>query len=77
MPYVNEIKDYLTGLTEVLRNLDVAQLNTFLTLLDQAREEGRQIFIFGNGGSGANASHITGDLVKGASYGKEKRFKVL
>lgn len=77
MAYVKEIQDYLTGLSEVLRKLDVAQLNTFLTLLDTAREEGRQIFIFGNGGSGANASHITGDLVKGASYGKEKRFKAL
>jgi D-sedoheptulose 7-phosphate isomerase len=77
MSYAPEIKNYLTGLVDVLQNLDVAQLDTFLQLLDSAREENRQIFIFGNGGSGANASHITGDLVKGASYGKEKRFKVL
>lgn len=77
MSYASEITGYLDGLVKVLQNLDVAQLDTFLQLLGSARDEGRQIFIFGNGGSGANASHITGDLVKGASYGKEKRFKVL
>ena len=77
MSYKTEINDYLTGLVNVLQKLEVAQLDSFLQLLDSAREVGRQIFIFGNGGSGANASHITGDLMKGASYGKEKRFKAL
>jgi D-sedoheptulose 7-phosphate isomerase len=77
MSYATEIKEYLSELASVLQKLDVTQLDGFLQLLDSAREDGRQIFIFGNGGSGANASHITGDLVKGASYGKEKRFKVL
>lgn len=77
MSYALAIKDYLTGLVDVLQKLDVTQLDTFLQLLDSAREDGRQIFIFGNGGSGANASHITGDLMKGASYGKEKRFRAL
>ncbi len=77
MSYAPQIKDYINGLMDVLKNLNVAQLDRFLQILDSARAEGRQIFIFGNGGSGANASHITGDLVKGASYGKEKRFRVL
>jgi len=77
MSYATEINEYLSGLVNVLQKLDVAQVDKFLQLLDSAREDGRQIFIFGNGGSGANASHITGDLMKGASYGKEKRFKAL
>ena len=34
-------------------------------------------FVFGNGGSAANASHICGDLIKGVSYGLEKRFKII
>jgi D-sedoheptulose 7-phosphate isomerase len=33
------------------------------------------MYIFGNGGSAANASHIAGDFLKGISYGMEKRFK--
>jgi D-sedoheptulose 7-phosphate isomerase len=31
----------------------------------------------GNGGSGASASHAAGDFIKGASYGLEKRFKMI
>ena len=31
----------------------------------------------GNGGSGASASHAAGDLNKGVSYGREKRFRVI
>ena len=37
----------------------------------------KMIFIFGNGGSGATASHFAGDFNKGISYGLKKRFKVL
>lgn len=77
MAYVEAIDNYLAGLSRVLAELDRKQISDFLALLDRAREQGRQIFLFGNGGSGANASHITGDLVKGASYKKDKRFKVL
>ena len=31
----------------------------------------------GNGGSGASASHAAGDFLKGASYGLEKRFRMI
>ena len=31
----------------------------------------------GNGGSGASASHAAGDFLKGASYGLDKRFKMI
>lgn len=31
----------------------------------------------GNGGSGSNASHFVGDLNKGFSYGREKRFRAI
>ena len=35
------------------------------------------MFIMGNGGSGSSASHAAGDLNKGVSYGREKRFRVM
>jgi D-sedoheptulose 7-phosphate isomerase len=41
-----------------------------------AYENQRSIFIMGNGGSGATASHFACDINKGASSGLEKRFKV-
>jgi D-sedoheptulose 7-phosphate isomerase len=42
-----------------------------------ALEEDRQIFVFGNGGSAANASHFATDLGKGSSDKLGKRFRVL
>ena len=45
--------------------------------LRQAHREDRQIFVFGNGGSAANASHFATDLGKGASDKLGKRFRVL
>jgi D-sedoheptulose 7-phosphate isomerase len=49
-------------------------------LIEQTRavlKEDRQIFVFGNGGSAANASHFATDLGKGASDKLGKRFRVL
>ncbi len=43
----------------------------------QALKEDRQIFVFGNGGSAANASHFATDLGKGSSDKLGKRFRVL
>jgi D-sedoheptulose 7-phosphate isomerase len=42
-----------------------------------ALQENRQIFVFGNGGSAANASHFATDLGKGASDKMGRRFRVL
>jgi D-sedoheptulose 7-phosphate isomerase len=42
-----------------------------------ALKENRQIFVFGNGGSAANASHLATDLGKLASDKFGKRFRVL
>jgi len=39
--------------------------------------EDRQLFVFGNGGSAANASHFATDLGKGASDKLGKRFRIL
>ncbi len=63
----------LAALEKISEN-DVAQL---IELLFAAREAGRQIFLCGNGGSAATASHFANDLGKGASWGHDKRFRVL
>jgi D-sedoheptulose 7-phosphate isomerase len=49
-------------------------------LIQQLREvllAGRSVYVFGNGGSAANASHFATDLGKGASDKLNKRFRVL
>jgi len=45
--------------------------------LRQAHAENKQVFVFGNGGSAANASHFATDLGKGSSDKLGKRFRVL
>lgn len=68
--------DYFDRLKNTIDNLDIAKLEETVDLIIKARENGNTMFIFGNGGSAANASHIAGDFLKGISYGLEKRFRV-
>lgn len=66
--FSNEISLYLSRLQNTVSKLDKNEINTFINQLIQARDEGRQIFIMGNGGSAATASHFCCDFNKGCSY---------
>ena len=68
---------YLSGLSELFEHLDREAFGNLVTLLDQTRENQASIYIFGNGGSAATASHFVCDLNKGASYGRKKKFNVV
>ena len=60
--------------------LDSIPVETVARLVEtfrQALKEDRQIFIFGNGGSAANASHFATDLGKGSSDKLGRRFRCL
>ncbi|MEP1033776.1 SIS domain-containing protein [Ekhidna sp.] len=70
-------KQYSTNVKNVLDKIDYNDLLTIEQLLIGARDKGNKIFIFGNGGSGGNASHIAGDFVKGANYNQDKKFKFI
>jgi len=72
----SEITDYFNRLSGTLDRMDTGNIEKLAEVLLQARERGSTIFIFGNGGSGATASHMTGDFLKGVSYQLEKRFRV-
>jgi len=72
----SEFPAYFSKLSETLNKLDTDSIGRLVELLLKARENGNSIFIFGNGGSGATASHVTGDFLKGISYGLDKRFRV-
>jgi len=68
---------YLEKLTGLLGRLDPREVEAVGRLLHRARAEGRQVFLMGNGGSAALASHVAVDLGKGCSRGRERRFRVL
>jgi D-sedoheptulose 7-phosphate isomerase len=71
------LNDYRKQAIEVLASILPEDVVKLIGLLEAARAEERQIFVCGNGGSAATASHFATDLGKGASLGRERRFRVL
>ena len=69
MNYLSELQAYREREIEVYKNLDLASVNTVMNVLEEARLAGKHIFICGNGGSGATASHYAGDFNKGVNMG--------
>ncbi len=73
------ISKYLDLVCQEIQNLDPVQVETVCELVENAYDEGRFVFIIGNGGSGANASHLCEDLAKCTlrDFDSQKRLKVL
>lgn len=57
-------REYLAGLKKCLDKLSLKQIAEVISYLEEAYQEGRQVFIIGNGGSAATASHMACDLGK-------------
>jgi len=75
--YIKEINIYLEHEIRVLRALDVEAINEALNLLLATFEGGNTVFVFGNGGSSATASHYQNDFNKGISEHTDKKFNFL
>ncbi len=75
---MQHIQQYLTDLKNTLDALDPARIKAARDIVAAVRERGGQLFLCGNGGSAATASHLANDLGKGASYGRQgPRFRVI
>lgn len=64
-------------MAESIRNLPLDQIDRVSSLLIRAYEDERTVYVFGNGGSAALASHLACDLGKGTVNGTPKRFRAL
>lgn len=73
--YTPGIRGYFHLVKETIDKVSVEEINQLMNLLNQARLDGKNIFIMGNGGSAATASHFVCDFNKGLSAYFEKRFK--
>ncbi len=71
------IEKYVALLKNLFEAFDKDEIIEVANILIKARDEGKTIFVMGNGGSGLAASHFVADIGKSASYGKNKRFKVV
>ena len=61
----------------MIQAIDLEKIGQVIEALARARDEGRRIFVCGNGGSASTASHFVCDLVKGASFGRSERFRIM
>lgn len=75
--YTEQIRNYLAKEIEILNKLDINAINAALNLLLETMETGSTVYIFGNGGSSATASHFQNDFNKGVSEHTEKKFNFL
>lgn len=71
------ISDYISAQKAALDSIPAEAVAKLIQKLREALQADRQIFVFGNGGSAANASHFATDLGKGASDKLGRNFRVL
>ena len=78
-----EVAPYLARLNQEIERLDQAALRRWADLIYVAWEQGKFVYIIGNGGSACNASHMAEDLGKSSLRESDlkdeskKRLKVL
>src|SRR3954451_17673909 len=78
MPSMNSwINDYVKAQKAALDSISIEAVSQLIEKFQKALAEDKQIFVFGNRGSAANASHFITDLGKGASDKLAKRFRCL
>lgn len=75
MEFQNDIKSYIACEIETLQKLDVEAINDALNLLMETQKNHKRIYIFGNGGSSATASHFQNDFGKGVSEWIDDKFR--
>jgi len=71
------MKDYMSNYKKAVEQLPLESVYKLIERFARANTEHKQIFVFGNGGSAANASHFVNDMAKSASDTLPDRFKCL
>jgi len=70
-------KEYLSAVQELLERVDHAVIDQMADAIWRAYEARKTLFLFGNGGSAALASHFACDIGKGTVLGGERRLKAI
>lgn len=68
---------YFQEFPELLQNLPYPTIDAVTDALWEAYQQDRVLYVFGNGGSAALASHSACDLGKGTAINGNRRFRVL
>jgi D-sedoheptulose 7-phosphate isomerase len=68
---------YREKLLSTIETIDTELVAQAIEWMREARGANRALFVAGNGGSAATAAHFVCDMVKGASMGQPKRFRIV
>jgi D-sedoheptulose 7-phosphate isomerase len=71
------IDTYFSELQEMVQAISQEQVQDIVTLLEETYHQGRRIFLMGNGGSAATASHFALDLAKNTIMPGAPRVKAI
>jgi D-sedoheptulose 7-phosphate isomerase len=77
LPQIKTSRQYFRLYEQAVSHLPFAAMEQAAAELFRAYDEGSAVFLFGNGGSAALASHFACDLGKGTVFNGGKRFRVL
>jgi D-sedoheptulose 7-phosphate isomerase len=70
-------RNYLQQLDQLLGSLDLKALAAIIDQIERVRTEGKTIYLIGNGGSAATASHMAEDLAFGTRFREGARLRAL
>lgn len=73
------LEQYINDFNDLMQKVDPLEVDALIDEITEAYKNGKIVFLIGNGGSGANASHLCEDLGKGtlSDFENQKRLKVM
>ena len=72
----NFISNYISKLTTLLENVDIKSITNIILKLEEVHSNNGKLYIIGNGGSAATASHMANDLSVGLKLREIRNFNV-
>ena len=73
----SQAAQYVADVQALMHELPLAAVPAVVQALLNARRQGRHVFVCGNGGSAATASHFVNDLNKGTNVAGKRRFRAV
>lgn len=74
---MEQITSYISVLQDTVGKLPVDPIARVVETLQNARLEGRKVFVMGNGGSASTANHFVCDLAKNTRHDSLPHFRVI
>jgi len=71
------VQSYIKKLKTLLDNIDINSISQIINLLEETQKNNGVIYVIGNGGSAATASHIANDLNIGLKRRRIRKFNVI